>query len=57
MTSSSFFARRQHVTDRALRREVGLLKMNEQSGNVYENKGSPWKSLWRSGNVAENKAT
>jgi hypothetical protein len=31
------------------------LKMNEQRGNVIENKGSPFHSSRRSGNVTENK--
>ena len=48
---------RQNAMERALPREVELLKMNEQSGNVYENKGALWESLWRTGNVDENKAT
>ena len=29
--------------------------MNEQRGNVYENKGSLWKTCQRSRNVIENK--
>ena len=31
--------------------------MNEQSRNVYENKGPLWKTGWQSGNVIENKGT
>jgi hypothetical protein len=31
-------------------------KLNERTGNVYENKGSLWKTLERTGNVYENKA-
>jgi hypothetical protein len=30
-------------------------KMNERTGNVYENKGSLWKTRERSANVYENK--
>jgi hypothetical protein len=30
--------------------------LNEQCGNVYENKGSLWKSGTQSGNVHENKS-
>jgi hypothetical protein len=30
---------RQNAIGRALPREVALLKMKEQTGNVYENKG------------------
>ena len=30
-------------------------KLNEQRGNVYENKGPLWKTCRRSGNVIENK--
>ena len=33
------------------------LKLRERSGNVYENKGSVWKTCERSGNVIENKGT
>jgi hypothetical protein len=29
--------------------------MNERTGNVYENKGSLWKTQERSANVYENK--
>jgi len=29
----------------------------EQCGNVYENKGPPWKTRGRSGNVYENTGT
>jgi hypothetical protein len=36
---------------------VVSLKMNERSGNVYENKGTLWKTRERSGNVYENKGT
>jgi hypothetical protein len=32
-------------------------KLNEQRGNVYENKGPLWKTGWQSGNVIENKGT
>jgi len=35
---------RQNAIDRALPREVALLKMKEQTGNVYENKRSTWKT-------------
>jgi hypothetical protein len=31
--------------------------VNEQHGNVYENKGPLWKKRWLSGNVVENKGT
>jgi hypothetical protein len=34
---------------------VEELKLNEQSGNVYENKGPLWKTRKQSGNVIENK--
>ena len=30
-------------------------KMNERRRNVYENKGSPWKTRRRGGNIIENK--
>jgi hypothetical protein len=33
------------------------LKLNEQSRDVYENKGPLWKTGWQSGNVVENKGT
>jgi hypothetical protein len=36
---------------------VVTLKNDEQRANVYENKGSPWKTLPQSGNVYENKDT
>jgi hypothetical protein len=32
-------------------------KLNERSGNVYENKGPLWKTARRSWNVVENKGT
>jgi len=32
-------------------------KLNERSGNVYESKGSLWKTYRRGGNVIENKGT
>jgi hypothetical protein len=32
-------------------------KLNEQCGNLYENKGSLWKTLGQSWNVYENKGT
>jgi hypothetical protein len=31
--------------------------MRERTGNVVENKGSPWKTCGRTGNVAENKGS
>jgi hypothetical protein len=31
-------------------------KLNERTGNVYENKGALWKTRKRSGNVYENTA-
>jgi len=34
-----------------------FLKMKEQSGNVYENKGPLWKTGWQSGNLIESKGT
>jgi hypothetical protein len=34
-----------------------FLKMKEQSGDIYENKGSLWKTGWQSGNVTENKGS
>jgi len=34
-----------------------LSKLNEQSGNVIENKGSLWKSWLQSRNVYENTGT
>jgi hypothetical protein len=33
------------------------LKLNEQSGNVYENKGSLWKTRGRIGNLLEKKGS
>ena len=39
------------------RQERILQKMNEQRGNVYENKGPLWKTWRRSWNVVENKGT
>jgi hypothetical protein len=33
------------------------LKLTEQRGNLYENKGPLWKTGWQSGNVVENKGT
>jgi hypothetical protein len=33
------------------------LKLNGRRGNVYENKGPPWKTRGRSWNVYENKGT
>jgi hypothetical protein len=33
------------------------LKLNELSGNVYENKGPLWKTRRQSWNVHENKGT
>jgi hypothetical protein len=38
-------------------RKKNSLKLNEQRGNVYENKGPLWKTDWQSGNVTENKAS
>jgi hypothetical protein len=32
-------------------------KMNEQHGNLYENKGPLWKTRPQSGNVPENKGS
>jgi hypothetical protein len=32
-------------------------RLNERSGNVYENKGTLWRRRDRSGNVFENKYT
>jgi hypothetical protein len=37
--------------------EESSSKLNERTGNVYENKGALWRSLERSGNVYENKGT
>ncbi len=37
------------------REKSNSLKMNEQCGDVYENKGPLWKTGWQSGNVIENK--
>jgi hypothetical protein len=34
-----------------------ISKMKEQRANVYENKGSPWKTQGQSGNVYENTGT
>jgi predicted chitinase len=34
---------------------IADLKLNERTGNVYENKGSVWKTRERSGNVIDNK--
>jgi hypothetical protein len=36
-------------------REKEFLTMNDRRGNVYENKGPLWKTVWKSGNVVENK--
>jgi hypothetical protein len=36
---------------------VAISKFKEQSGNVYENKGSLWKIPERSWNLIENKGT
>ena len=36
-------------------REKEFFFLNEQRGNVIENKGRPWKTLGLSGNVYENK--
>ena len=36
---------------------VLTLKTTERRGNVYENKGPPWRTRGRSGNVYENKCT
>jgi hypothetical protein len=33
------------------------LKLEERSGNVYDNKGPLWKTRGRSWNVVENKGT
>src|SRR5208283_5311864 len=38
-------------------REEGFLKVNEQRGNVYENKGSAFSRRRRSANVIENKCS
>jgi hypothetical protein len=38
-------------------RKKNSSKVNEQRGNVYENKGPLWKTGWKSGNVIENKAS
>ncbi|MGA9056791.1 MAG: hypothetical protein WB763_09810 [Terriglobia bacterium] len=38
-------------------RKKNSSKVNEQRGNVYENKGPLWKTDWQSGNVIENKGT
>jgi hypothetical protein len=32
-------------------------KLNERTGNLYENKGPLWKTQERNGNLAENKGT
>jgi hypothetical protein len=34
-----------------------IQKLQERTGNVYENKGSAYKDWERSGNVIENKGT
>ena len=36
---------------------VVTLKMNERSGDVYENKGSAFHERWQSRNVIENKGS
>jgi hypothetical protein len=41
----------------AEKEKSSFLKMNEQRGNVYENKGSAFRSQPRSGNVIENKGS
>jgi hypothetical protein len=38
-------------------RKENSSKVNEQRGNVYENKGPLWKTGWQGGNVIENKAS
>jgi hypothetical protein len=37
--------------------KVGATKLTERTGNIYENKGSLWKTKRRSGDVIENKGT
>jgi hypothetical protein len=39
------------------KRKSNFSKMNEQCGNVIENKGLLWKTWRQSGNVYENKGT
>jgi hypothetical protein len=38
-------------------KEENFLKLNEQYGNVYENKGSAFRNPVRNGNVNENTGT
>jgi hypothetical protein len=56
--------RKARKADRCIRDKESLLaggakrnslKLNERTGNVYENKGPPLKTRERSGNVHENK--
>jgi hypothetical protein len=37
--------------------EKNSLKLSDQCGNVFENKGRLWKTWGRTGNVIENKGT
>jgi hypothetical protein len=58
MTPPPFSPNRQHVAAFFCHDERGnFKKVNEQYGNVYENKGSSWKTRGQSGNVYENKGT
>jgi hypothetical protein len=56
-TFSAFRQIRQYVTARSLPHQWQLQKLNERTGNVYENKGSLCKTRKRTGNVYENKGT
>ena len=49
--------RRQDVAWDGQKTNVATSKMNEQSGNVYENKGPLWKTRRLSWDVYENKIT
>jgi hypothetical protein len=46
---------RQKVTPAEVKRKIHSLKMQERSLNVYENKGTLWKTGERSLNVVDNK--
>jgi len=56
MASSFFLASRQYVTAHTSPLQESAQKMNEQSRNVHENKGSLWKTCDESANVYEKKA-
>jgi hypothetical protein len=51
----SLLARRTASPFSREKEKSSFLKINEQSGNAYENKGSVFGSPRRSGNITENK--